>query len=66
MKVSVAFLLERLIPIISNAWLEVSAKLCIASENIDHDPEARNHRNLIMAMMVFPVTAAMTANCPLL
>jgi hypothetical protein len=46
--------------------LEVSAKLCIASENIDHDPEARNHRNLIMAMMVFPVTAAMTANCPLL
>ena len=59
-KASVACLVERLTPIISNAWFAVSAKLWIDSENNDDDHDAKNHKNLMMAMMVFPITAENT------
>jgi len=56
--VSVACFVERLTPIISNAWLAVSATLWMNSENNDHDHDARNHNSLMTAMIVFPMTAA--------
>jgi len=57
---SVACLVERFTPIISSVWFAVSAKLWMASENNDDDHEDKNHKNLIIAMIVFPITAAVT------
>lgn len=57
---SVACFVERLTPIMSSAWFEVSAKLCTASENNDPDHEDKNHKSLMTAMIEFPITAANT------
>jgi hypothetical protein len=32
----------------------------MASENSDHDPDDRNHRSFMIAMIAFPITAANT------
>jgi hypothetical protein len=32
----------------------------MASENSDHDPDDKNHKSLITAMIAFPTTAAET------
>jgi hypothetical protein len=38
----------------------VSAKLWIASEKSDPDPDDKNHKSFMTAMIAFPITAANT------
>ena len=56
--------LDRLIPISSNDWLSVSAKLCTASANILVEPVTKNTRVLIIVTKKFPKSAAVTDFLP--